>query len=513
MTTPEERTVDPDAPPLGPDAPTPPIALAGGPAAATARTPTRSVPVPDTIVERLTSACAAVSTDAAALGEASRDWWPLAMTWALEGQVGGLASVIARPSDAAEVASVLAICNEASIPVTAAAGRSGVCGASVPVHGGVVLDLCDLRGLTAVDDLSLLVDVLPGTFGDHLEHELRNEHGLTLGHWPQSVALSTVGGWIACRGAGQLSTRYGKIEDMVVGLDVVLADGSLIHTGGNARAAVGPDLNQVFVGSEGTLGIIVGARLRAHPAPRHERRAAYGFASFAEGLDACRRVLRRGGTPAVLRLYDTIEGQRNFETGDDLHPLLVLDEGDPALVDCTMELIAEECEAARRLDDALVERWMGHRNDVAALEKLITGGLVVDTMEVTGPWSRLPAIYEAALAAIRSVEGTLAASAHQSHAYVDGACLYFTFAGKVAPEAKDDFYRAAWDAGTRAVLAHGGSLSHHHGIGLNRARFVREALGDAFTTLSALKQALDPAGILNPGKLGLASPFGEVAWP
>jgi len=425
--------------------------------------------------------------------------------------VGGLADVVARPASVDEVGAVLAVCNEAGVPLTAAGGRSGVCGASVPVHGGVVLDLCGLTGIRDVDDTSLVLDVLPGTFGDHLEQQLRDQHGITTGHWPQSVALSTVGGWLACRGAGQLSTRYGKIEDMVVGMDVALADGRIIHTGGNARAAVGPDLNQLFVGSEGTLGVIVGARLRVHPTPVHERRAAYGFASFEEGLDACRRVLRRGATPAVLRLYDAIEGQRNFQTGADVHPLLVLDEGDGAIVDTTMEVVAEECEMAHRLDEDIVERWMGHRNDVAALEKLITGGLVVDTMEITGPWGRLPVIYRDALAAIAAVDGTLAMSAHQSHAYTDGACLYFTFAGKVDAEAKDAYYRSVWDAGTRAVLGQGGSLSHHHGVGVNRARFVPEALGAAFDVLVAVKRALDPNGILNPGKLGLPSPFGPVA--
>jgi alkyldihydroxyacetonephosphate synthase len=421
-----------------------------------------------------------------------------------------LADVVARPQTIDEVGALLAVCNEARVPVTAAAGRSGVCGASVPVHGGVVLDMCGLAGVRDVDDASLILDVLPGTFGDHLEEQLRREFGMTCGHWPQSVALSTVGGWLACRGAGQLSTRYGKIEDLVVGLDVALADGRIVHTGGNARAAVGPDLNQVFVGSEGTLGIIVGSRLRLHPAPAHERRSAYGFASFEDGLDACRRILRRGATPAVLRLYDAVEGERNFQTGADTHPLLVLDEGDGALVDTTMEVVAEECEMAPRLDEGIVERWLGHRNDVAALERLITGGLVVDTMEITGPWGQLPAIYQEALAAIGAVGGTLAVSAHQSHAYTDGACLYFTFAGKVDPDAKDGYYRAVWDAGTRAVLHRGGSLSHHHGVGINRARFVREALGPAFDVLVSIKHALDPNGILNPGKLGLPSPFGPV---
>src|SRR5205807_9287211 len=206
---------------------------------------------------------------------------------------------VARPRSAAEVCAVLRICDEARVPVTPVAGRSGVCGASVPAFGGVALDLCGLAGLLEVDGDSLLVDVAPGTFGDVLEAELRAGHGVTLGHWPQSMALSTVGGWLACRSAGQYSTRYGKIEDMVVGLEVVLADGRVVRTGGSGpRAAVGPDLTQLFVGSEGTLGVITEARLRVHPTAPVERRAAYGFASFAEGLDACQRILRRGATPA-----------------------------------------------------------------------------------------------------------------------------------------------------------------------------------------------------------------------
>ncbi len=252
---------------LGPAAPTPPIAIAGGAGKATARLDTKHVPVDDALLSRLTDACTTVTTAGDAIGEASRDWWPLAMTWALEGQVAQLAAAITTPATVDEVQAVLRICNEAAVPVTAAAGRSGVCGGSIPLYGGVILDLTGLTGIRGVDDASLVVDVLPGTFGDHFEADLQAAYGLTVGHWPQSMTLSTVGGWLACRGAGQLSTRYGKIEDIVVGLDVVLADGSLIHTGGNPREAAGPDLNQVFVGSEGTLGVIVGARLRAHPTP------------------------------------------------------------------------------------------------------------------------------------------------------------------------------------------------------------------------------------------------------
>jgi alkyldihydroxyacetonephosphate synthase len=499
-----------DLPAAGPGAPTPPIALRDGGAAATGRLEARWVPVPEAVAERLADICP-TATEGDAVGEASRDWWPQAMIWALDGQVAAKAAAVVSPTSADQVAAVLAVCDEARIPVTAAAGRSGVCGASVPVHGGVVLDLCGLSGVVDVDRTSLVLDVAPGTFGDHLEHTLRNDHGLTLGHWPQSVALSTVGGWLACRSAGQLSTRYGKIEDMVLGLDVVLADGRQISTGGAPRAAVGPDLNQLFVGSEGTLGIITGARLRLHPAPTHERRAAYGFASFADGIDAMRRILQGGGRPAVVRLYDPAEADRTYKTGDRAL-LLVLDEGDLASVDASMELVAVTCRDAHHEDVAHVAHWLEHRNDVAALEALISRGYVVDTMEVVGRWRDLPAIYDATTEALRAVEGTVAASAHQSHSYTDGGCLYFTFAAQVEPDDRDRYYRAVWDAGTAAVLAHGGALSHHHGVGLNRSRFVAEALGPAFDVLVATKVALDPNGILNPGKLGLPSPFGPTGY-
>ncbi len=496
----------------GPGAPTAPIALrtdAVTPAIAAAR-----VEVPESTVRRLRDACAEVSTEPIVLAEASRDWWPQAMIWALDDKVAGLASVVARPTSRDEVAAVLALCDAQHIPVTTAAGRSGVCGSSVPLHGGVVLDLTAMAGITDVDDASMVVEALPGTFGDLFEIELRGTHGLTAGHWPQSMALSTVGGWVACRGAGQYSTRYGKIEDIVEGLEVVLADGTVVRTGGHPRAAVGPDLTQLFVGSEGTLGVMTSVRLRAHPAPDHEQRSAWSFDSFAAGLDACRRILRRGATPASLRLYDDVEADRNYGTGDRTL-LLVLDEGDPLVVDATMRVVAEECAAldAKVEDVAHVQHWVERRNDVAALEKLITGGLVVDTMEITGRWANLPALYESTVAALRSVPGTLAASAHQSHSYTDGGCLYFTFAGKTEPDERDAYYRAIWDAGQRAVLAGGGSLSHHHGIGINRARFVRDALGTGLDVLASVKVALDPSGILNPGKLGLPSPFGPVAWP
>lgn len=508
------------AEPNGRKGPTPPISIDLPAASVRARFARAAVEIDDALVDRLGGVCSHIDTSVDTLVDAGRDWWPLTVSWAMVGEVPATASVVARPSSAAEVAAVLAVCHDARVPVTAMGGRSGVCGGALAVFGGVSLDLTGLTGIVAFDDESLLVDVAAGTFGDVLEESLQGL-GVSLGHWPQSINLSTVGGWLACRGAGQYSTRYGKIEDMVLGLEVALADGRLIRTGGaGPRGATGPDLTQLFVGSEGTLGVITEAQLRVHPRPPAERRAAFGFASFADGLAACRHTLRRGATPAALRLYDAVESQRSFGTPDGC-VLVVLDEGEPAAIDAVMAVVEQECGAAARLDDSLVQRWLDRRSDVDDLERVSRLGLIADTIEIAARWSALPAIYQDVIAGLSAIDGTLVASAHQSHAYPDGGCLYFSFAGRPAADgaagavanAGDAYYRRAWDLVMSVTMAHGGGISHHHGIGINRARHLGRALGPAFDVLVALKAALDPRGVLNPGKLALPSPFGDVPWP
>jgi alkyldihydroxyacetonephosphate synthase len=228
-------------------------------------------------------------------------------------------------------------------------------------------------------------------------------------------------------------------------------------------------------------------------------------------------ILRRGAMPAVLRLYDETESDRNFEHGE-TNVLLVLDEADPDILAATLQVVDAECTTetgAHPLDDSLVDRWLEHRNDVSALAPLWRGGIVVDTAEISGPWAVLPGLFDDVIGALKGIEGTLAASAHQSHAYTDGACLYFTFGGR-GPEGdaewRERYYRQAWDTVTDATMAHGAAISHHHGIGLNRSRFLPRALGSGFEVLSGLKATFDPNGILNPGKFGLASPFGPPPW-
>ncbi|MGW4080750.1 FAD-binding oxidoreductase [Streptomyces asiaticus] len=469
------------------------------------------VEVPESVVEALREAAHAVHTSRDEVVTRTRDWWAGSMIGETEGRPATPNAVIVEAADADQVASVLRICHEAGIPVTPSAGRSNVTGAALPVFGGVVLDVCGLNQITGFDAESNIVDVQAGMFGDLFEKRLQEEYGVTTGHWPSAFAVSTVGGWIACRGAGQLSTRYGKIEDMVIGVDVVHADGTRATYGDYARAAVGPDLRQLFIGSEGTLGVIVSARLRVHPLPEYADAAAYGFTTFAEGLDACRTIMQRGATPAVLRLYDTLESGTHFG-----HPetnlLLIADEGDPAIVDASIRVAKEVCESyGPELDSqAVFERWLDERMLVGKSAEGFkpSPGLVADTLEMAASWTDLPAIYDEVVAAIQAVDGTLAASAHQSHAYTDGACVYFSLRGDVAPESRRDWYRSVWDAANAVLIKHAAALSHHHGCGLLRGPYLEESLGAGFATFVAVKQALDPAGLLNPGKLGLPSRFG-----
>ena len=471
---------------------------------------------PQDLVRKLGEIAEGVSEAPPDLTDAGVDWWPLAMVWRHSGK-GALPTrpdVVVRPTDAAQVAAVLKLCAAEGVPVTPFAGRSGVCGGSLPVHAGVSLDLGGLDGIEEVDDRSMLVTVGAGTNGRAFEDSLRADHGLTVGHWPQSVDLASVGGWIACRGAGQYSTRYGTVAEMVDGLEVALADGSVIRTGWRGpRSAVGPDPTQLFVGSEGTLGVVTTARLRAHPVAPDEWKAAWTFPDVGSGLDACRRVLRRGATPAVLRLYDARESRRHF--GDDARrecALIALDEGDSIVIEATRRVLDEECARGGGAASAgMVDHWLETRNHVGGLGDAVAAGLVVDTCEVAAPWSVAADLADAGPAAVMEVEGSLAATVHASHHYSDGTCLYITFAGQT--EHPDSWYVAVWDALMRTTLAAGGSISHHHGIGLVRARHLPDALGPGFEVLKSLKAALDPAGVLNPGKLGLPSPFGPPVWP
>ena len=505
-------------PPLGPGAPTPPIALGrrGGGRHRPARGRRGRGPR-----RPASSACArpaprSATDDAAALAEASRDWWPGAMAWATGGPGGAGSAVGGRPATAgAEVAAVLALCHEARVPVTAAAGRSGVCGGSVPVHGGVVLDMTGLDGhrrrrrrrrwcstCGPARSATVLEDAAPRRARRHARPlapvdravDRRRLAGLPLGR-PALEPLRED------RGHGARPRRR-------PGRRHVDHDRRLAPRRGRPRPQPAVRRQRGHARRH--------HRRPAAPAPGPGRRAARRLAArlVRRRHRRLRRVLQRGATPAVLRLYDATEADRTYHTGDDAL-LLVLDEGDPALVAATMALVAEECAAgpspARPGDVAHVDHWLEHRNDVSALEALISRGFVVDTMEVSGAWADLPAIYAATVEALGGVEGTLAAGAHQSHSYPTGGCLYFTFAGQVAePDGQRRLLPGA--VGRRHTGRPGRTAARSAtttASGLNRARFVPRGAGRGFDVLVPPRPPSTPRGILNPGKLGLPSPVGR----
>jgi alkyldihydroxyacetonephosphate synthase len=458
-------------------------------------------PLGESVLDELARDGVVVEIGASERADHSRDWWPRLIPSAAAGHVGNWPGAVVKATSTADVSATLRVASKHLISVTPQGGRSSVVGGATPETGAIALDLTGLSRVLEIDDVSGTVRVEAGVFGPDLEVALA-PRGFTAGHFPQSFDLATVGGWIASRGAGQYSNRYGTIEDLVRGLTVVLASGEVLHLGGHGpREAVGPNLTQLFIGSEGALGVITEATLVVRHRAIYERRRAYSFASFDEGLDACRRILQRGARPAVLRLYDEIESMRHFELSESA--LIVLDEGDPALVDAAMGIVEDECRGASAHEEALVGRWLERRNDVSALAPLWERGLVVDTIEVAGSWSILASLHERVARTLRALEGILVVSVHQSHAYLDGACLYFTFAAQ--PQEPETFYRHAWDVAMADVISVGGAVSHHHGVGRNRARFVAGALGDTLPLLEGVKGLLDPLGIMNPGVLGLGA--------
>jgi alkyldihydroxyacetonephosphate synthase len=391
------------------------------------------------------------------------------------------------------------------VPVVPFGAGSGVCGGVLPDANAIVIDLGAMRALRGIDEHDLLATAEAGLLGSEFEAAL-NDAGYSMGHFPQSIALSSVGGWVATRSAGQFSTKYGNIEELFVAFEAVLPSGKIIRTRAVPRASTGPDLRHLFLGGEGTTGILTEVTFQIHPSPEATARQTIAFPSMAAGLDALRQVLRAGWRPAVLRLYDEIEAGRVFAgtAGASESLLLVLTEGPAGLVAAELAAVEALCRAAggRPVGDAPVDSWLHHRNAVPGFEVFLKQGMIVDTIEVAATWSQIEQLYRGVLAAMRAVPGVIVASGHSSHSYVTGTNIYFTFAAKPdRVEELEALYFRAWNAAMEATLAAGGTISHHHGIGRVRRDWLPRELGGAYDALVAIKQALDPAGIMNPGTL------------
>ena len=460
------------------------------------------------VVDRLRAAlgAGAVHTEPDALARHQRDTWVLSELRDVEGARFAQPAAVVEPASAEEVAAVLRLARETRTPVVPFGGGSGVCGGVLPPEGAIVLSTRRMDGLVALDDRDLTARFRAGTNGLAAERRVQ-EAGLTIGHWPQSIELSTVGGWVATRAAGQFSTAYGNVEDVLLALEAVLPDGTIVRTRETPRAAAGPDLRQIFLGSEGTLGVVTEVTFSLRAKPDESRGRAFHFASFADGLEAIRRVMRAGWRPPVVRLYDAHESKRTFGdyTPEGRHLLLLLHEGPEPAVEAEIAGVTQICDAAGGAETgaSAVDQWLEHRNRVPGFRGFLEKGIVLDTIEVGATWQRVGAVYEGVLASLRQVPDLLAASAHSSHSYRSGTNLYFTFAVRPKDRARmGDVYQECWRRTMEATLAAGGGVAHHHGIGRVRRDALAGELGaGGLALLRTLKRALDPDGLLNPGVL------------
>jgi alkyldihydroxyacetonephosphate synthase len=436
-------------------------------------------------------------------------YWP-ALHAAAAGAPIARPEIVVRPETEEAVAEVLAIADAHRTPVVPWGGGSGTQGGCLPIRGGIVIDMTALDEIVEVDERSLTVTAQAGVNGRRLEAEL-NERGLMLPHYPASVEWATVGGYIAARGSGVLSTRYGKIEDLLLSLRVATPAGGLMDTVGVPRHAVGPELTQLFVGSEGTLGVITRATLQLVPLPAERRFAAVLFPSVGAGIEAIRGALQAGHRPSVVRMYDEDATRLAFSpvVGEQLSGVytVLAFEGEPEAAQLEERRTVELARAAGAevLDPALGQRWWDRRYDFYGPPHQPELPAIWGTLDVVATYSRIDAVYEALRTAVREpyADAGLELRMHFSHWYLWGTMIYGRF---VVPDGGPDalaLHDRIWEEGMGAALDAGGVMNDHHGVGIKLGPYMRRQHGAALDTMRAIKAALDPNDIMNPGKMGL----------
>ena len=428
--------------------------------------------------------------------------WPLGL---IE-ERGGLQRpkvLVARPAGREQVIAILRWAGANDVAVTPMGGASGVCGALAPRAGELVLDMSRFDSILALDETNLTCTCESGVNGLVLEKHL-NDHGLTLGHFPSSLPGTTIGGLIATRSSGQESSRYGSIEDMVLSLAVVLPDGTFAAPRPGPRSAVGPALHELWLGSEGALGIVLGAVLRVHRLPDLVVGRGYAFGSLAAGLEAMRAVMQSGIKPLVMRLYDAEDTVfSGYDVPADACVLVVATAGLAEVAKAEADAVKRFAGDAADLGEEPWHRWEKHRFSLSAerLKALLDPpGAYVDTIELAAPWTVLPKLHAQVKSAIAM--GGLALC-HFSHAYEQGCCAYFSFGGSADTEAEARAaYGRAWEGAMTAALELGATISHHHGTGQVRARWVADEMGGWMRVWRAVKEGIDPKRTMNPRALG-----------
>ncbi|MFI4973674.1 MAG: FAD-binding oxidoreductase [Caulobacterales bacterium] len=457
------------------------------------------------IVESLRAALGdgQVLTDPERLDARRHDYWIVSH---LRDRVGGAAprpACVVRPRSIADVQATVRLADERGVPLIPFGLGSGVVGGVIARPDAIVLDMSAMDRVRAIDPVNLLASFDAGKNGAEAEAAVA-EQGLTIGHWPQSVAVSSVGGWIATRASGQFSSAYGNIEDIVHCIEAVLPNGDLVTLGKGPRASAGPDLRHLMMGSEGALGVVTGVTFSLRRAPQSRQVTAFEAKDMPAGFALQREIIQSGWRPPVVRQYDERESKRlDQRTGECL--IIMVHEGPAAVVEAEVAAVSDLAARAglKTAPSDIVDHWLGHRNNVTPWDVFLSRNMVVDTVEVSAGWDRIGAVYDDAVASVKTMPGCIAASAHSSHVYRSGLNLYFTFAIQLTdPKDMEAAYFEAWRRIMEATDRHGGSLSHHHGIGRIRRDWLERELGtEGLALLRRVKLALDPKGIMNPGVL------------
>ncbi len=425
--------------------------------------------------------------------------------------------VVARPADHDQVTAVVEWCSEHAVALVPFGGGTSVVGGLVARRDGyagvVALDLRRLNRLLDVDLESGTVVLEAGLLGPEAE-ALLTEHGLTLGHFPQSFEYASIGGFAATRSSGQASSGYGRFDALVLGLRVATPIGTLDLGSAPANAA-GPDLRELVLGSEGAFGVITSVRVRVRPRPAVKAYEAWRFPSFVEGAAALRDLGRCGNPPTVLRLSDESETALNLarpsEVGaDSTGGCLMITgfEGDGREVNAHKVATADRLRAlgGESLGEQAGEAWAAGRFHGPYLrDSLLDVGVLVETLETATFWSNLQALYDGVRGALEkslTEQGTPPlVLCHISHVYENGASLYFTVAAKQTGQPIEQ-WTAAKAAASDAMIAAGATITHHHAVGRDHKPWLAEEIGPVgVEVLRAVKSRIDPAGVLNPGVL------------
>ncbi|WGD37529.1 FAD-binding oxidoreductase [Lysinibacter sp. HNR] len=430
---------------------------------------------------------------------------------------GPFPSAIAYPRSTEEVAAVLKFANENQIAIVPRTGRTATEGGlEIVIPNSIVLDGSQMNGILSVNPIDMMATVQCGVPLQQLEDVLR-EQGLTAGHSPQSKPLAQYGGLTATRSIGQFSTLYGGIEDMVVGLEAVLPDGTVTRIKNVPRRAAGPDIRHLVIGNEGALCYVTEVTVKIFPyQPENNRFFGYLVDDFAAGIEALRTLVTAGYRPSVCRVYSPEDAHQHFaHFSEGKNVVVLVAEGPRPLAEATATAIEETFSTIPhvRVKDSLIEEWFNRLNwDQSAIDAekadMVARSHLGYTTEVSIDWSRVGELYTSVMRRIRSefphADDLTMLGAHSSHSYQTGTNLYFVYDYWIRCEPQNEiteYHKPLNAIIVEEALQLGGSMVHHHGIGKYRTAWTSEEHGSAYELLTRVKTALDPNGIMNPGTI------------